>query len=367
VQVFSVSALNFRSYELIELSLKSGVTTLVGQNGQGKTNLIEIIDFSANLQSHRAPLNTTLIKTGKPFAQTRVGVLEGSRKLWLETVIEEKKPLKIKVNSNPIKKHKEAVGLLKQTIFSPNDLFLVKGDPANRRNFLDELLIQNQPHFYELKTEYEKILKQKNALLKTFPKNSTSSIQTLDVWNEKLSKTGSEIVLQRSKIIKEITKPFNNNYRNIAPKTKDIKITYKSNIDHDNLDLIEINNIFSKKLLEKQNEEIARGLSLVGPQRDDFDLEINNLPAKTHSSQGESWSAALCLKLSMFDLLSINHKPILILDDVFSELDQSRRELLISKIERTDQTIITAAVDEDLPKNISGEKFLVNNSEITHG
>ena len=367
MQVFSVSALNFRSYDLVELSLNKGVTTLVGLNGQGKTNLIEIIDFSANLQSHRASQNTTLIKTGKPFAQTRVGVLEGSRKLWLETVIEEKKALKVKVNSNLVKKHKDAVGLIKQTIFSPNDLFLIKGDPANRRSFLDELLIQNKPHFFELKTEYEKVLKQKNALLKTFPRNSESSLQTLEIWNEKLSKTGSEIIFARAKIIESIITPFIDNYKNIAPKTKDIKITYKSNVENQNLELVEINKNFLEKLKERQKEEIARGVSLVGPQRDDFELEINKLPAKTHSSQGESWSAALCLKLSMFDLLNIDHKPILILDDVFSELDQSRRELLISKIEKTDQTIITAAVDEDLPKNISGAKFIVANNEITNG
>jgi DNA replication and repair protein RecF len=369
VQVFSVSALNFRSYDLLEINLKQGVTTLVGPNGQGKTNLIEVIDFSANLQSHRTTHNPTLIKSQKPHSQTRVGVEENNRKVWIETFIEEKKSLKVKVNSNLVKKHKDAVGLIKLTIFSPNDLYLIKGDPANRRNFLDEVLVQNQKNYFEIKSEYEKILKQKNALLKTFPKNSSnnSSFQTLEVWNEKLIETGSEIIFQRSNILQSLLKPFRDNYQQIAPKTKELNLTYKSNIENSNSDITEIKNNFLKVLNERQNEEIARGISLVGPQRDDFDIEINNLPAKSHSSQGESWSAALCLKLSMFDLLSVEHKPILILDDVFSELDQSRRELLINKIEKTDQTIITAAVDDDIPKNISGDRFFILNSEIKHG
>ena len=369
MQVFSVSALNFRSFDLLEINFKPGVTTLVGPNGQGKTNLVEVIDFSANLQSHRTTHNPTLIKSQKPYSQTRVGVEENNRKIWIETLIEEKKPLKIKVNSNLVKKHKDAVGLIKLTLFSPNDLYLIKGDPANRRSFLDEVLTQNQKNYYEVKSEYEKVLKQKNALLKTFPKgvSSASSLQTLEIWNEKLVELGSDIIFQRANLINNLISPFSDNYQQIAPKTKNLQLIYKSNVENQNNHLEEIKNNFIKALAEKQKEEIARAISLVGPQRDDFDININELPAKSHSSQGESWSAALCLKLSMFDLLSVENKPILILDDVFSELDQSRRELLIHKIEKTDQTIITAAVDDDIPKNISGDKFFVSNSEISHG
>jgi DNA replication and repair protein RecF len=369
VHIFSISALNFRSYELVELNLNPGVTTFIGPNGQGKTNLIEIVDFTANLQSHRSNLNSNLIRNSAAFAQTRVGVKEENKKTWIETRIEEKKTLKIKVNSNPVKKHRDAVGLIKSTIFSPNDLYLVKGDPATRRGFLDEVLIQNDKNYYELKNEYEKVLKQKNALLKSIPKgekNRTAAWSTLEVWNEKLASTGSQIIYFRKKIIDSLTTPFIKNYKEIAPHTTNLQIGYNSNVNTTNLTVEEIYNSFIQELENRKEDELIRSTSLVGPHRDDFEIELNSLPAKSQSSQGESWSIALCLKLAMFDLLKENYKPILILDDVFSELDQHRREFLLKKIQDTEQTIITAAVEEDTPKNLLGEKYFINNNEITN-
>ena len=367
MHIFSVSALNFRSYDLVELELTPGVTTFIGPNGQGKTNLIEIIDFSANLQSHRTHLNQNLIQKNKPYAQTRVGVEENNRKIWIETKIEEKKPLKIKVNSQIIKKQKEAVGLIKTTLFSPNDLYLIKGDPATRRSFLDEVIIQNNRNYYETKNQYERVLKQKNALLKSVtPRNiSSSEIEsTLEVWNNKLIDFGAEMYFQRNQIIKNLQPHFSKNYTTIAPNTLNTNLQYITNLK-DNLDDLEtIKNKFQQELSKNQQEELNRKSSLIGPHRDDLEILLNDLPAKTHSSQGESWSLALCLKLASFDLLNENFNPILILDDVFSELDQSRREFLLQKINIADQTLITAAVEVDLPTNINGKKHQILNSKI---
>ena len=367
MHIFSISALNFRSYDLVELGLNPGVTTFIGPNGQGKTNLIEIIDFSANLQSHRTHLNQNLIQQNKPFTQTRVGVEENNRKLWIETKIEEKKPLKILVNSQPIKKQKDAVGLIKMTLFSPNDLYLIKGDPTTRRDFLDEVIIQNNKNYYEYKAQYEKVLKQKNALLKSITNKNTTSEEiknTLIVWNQKLVDFGSEIYFQRNDIISKLNPYFSINYKTIAPSTNSTNLKYVTNIKTKLDSLKEIKKAFGEELNKNQAEEINRKVSVVGPHRDDLEISLNGLPAKTHSSQGESWSLALCLKLASFDLLKENFKPILILDDVFSELDQKRRDLLIEKIYTTEQTLITAAVEVDLPINIKGVKHQILNSKI---
>lgn len=367
MHIFSFSALNFRSYDLVELELKPGVTTFVGPNGQGKTNLIEIIDFSANLQSHRTHLNQNLIQQNKSYSQTRVGVEENGKKLWIETKLEEKKPLKIKVNSQLIKKQKEAIGLIKNTLFSPNDLYLIKGDPATRRNFLDEVIIQNNPNYYEIKTNYDRVLKQKNALLKSLNTKNSTSLEvdaTLDVWNKKLIDFGVEIFFERNEIINKLLPYFAGNYKAIAPKTKELKLKYLTNLlnDFNNKEITKQN--FEEMLFKNKVEEINRKFCLVGPHRDDLEFSLNELPSRTHASQGESWSLALCLKLASFDLLQENFKPILILDDVFSELDQTRRDLLLEKIITTEQTLITAAVEADLPSDLKGIKHHILNSKI---
>ena len=367
MHIFSISALNFRSYELVELELNQGVTTFIGPNGQGKTNLVEIVDFSSNLQSHRTHLNHNLIQQGKPFAQTRVGVAEDNKKLWVETKIEEKKPLKIRVNSSPVKKQKDAVGLIKTTLFSPNDLYLIKGDPNTRRSFLDEVVVQTKKQYFETKSNYDRVLKQKNALLKSLnPKNINSAEieTTINIWNKKLVEYGSEIYHERNKIINKLLPLFTANYKNIAPTTKNIDLKYLTNINSNLTDITEIKSKFEETLQVNKTEETNRKTSLIGPHRDELEIYLNDSPAKSHSSQGESWSLALCLKLASFDLLQENYKPILILDDVFSELDQTRREFLLKKINSAQQTLITAAVELDLPQKIDGVKHQILNSKI---
>lgn len=368
MHIFSISALNFRSYDLVEVELNPGITIFIGPNGQGKTNLVEIVDFSANLQSHRSSQNINLIQKNKTFSQTRVGVKDQNRKTWLETKIEEKKPLKIKLNSQLIKKQKDILGLLKTVIFSPNDLYLIKGDPATRRDFLDQTISQTNPNYFELKQNYERVVKQKNMLLKSLPKNnkiSTEAKLTLEIWNQKLIDFGSEIILYRINFIDLLKKPFYENYHELAPETKNIELVYETNINLKTKNLEEIKKEFLLALNNRETEELIRSISLVGPHRDDFEIKLNELPAKTHSSQGEAWSLALCLKLASFDLLNQDDKPILILDDVFSVLDEERRKLLISKISVAEQTLITVAVEADIPKNIRGDRYQIVNSRIT--
>ena len=371
MHVISLTAVDFRSYSFVEINLEPGVTTFIGSNGQGKTNLVEAISYCSTLSSHRVSQDLPLVKADQPRAIVRTGVKYQDRTNWLEVEIWPSKTNKAKLNGSDCKKTKDILGILQTITFSPEDLILVKGDPGQRRYFLDDLLVQKSSSYAGIKTDYERVLKQRNALLKSAGparrNNLDSVLATLDIWNEQLINFGSQIILARHQIINELLPYVSKSYAELAPSSKALNITYLPNVSAENMTLNDLVTAMKQKLQERQQDELDRGLTLVGPHRDDLEIMIGELPAKGYASHGESWSAALALRLASFDLLKATSPagdPVLILDDVFAELDVARRNQLILRVKNVEQVLITAAVAEDVPKELVGNKLYVNNGKV---
>ena len=371
MHVISLTAVDFRSYSFVEINLEPGVTTFIGSNGQGKTNLVEAISYCSTLSSHRVSQDLPLVKADQPRAIVRTGVKYLDRTNWLEIEIWPSKTNKAKLNGSDCKKTKDILGILQTITFSPEDLILVKGDPGQRRYFLDELLVQKSSSYAGIKTDYERVLKQRNALLKSAGparrNNLDSVLATLDIWNEQLINFGSQIILARHQIINELLPYVSKSYAELAPSSKALNITYLPNVSAENMTLSDLVIAMKQKLQERQQDELDRGLTLVGPHRDDLEIMIGELPAKGYASHGESWSVALALRLASFDLLKATSPagdPVLILDDVFAELDVARRNQLILRVKNVEQVLITAAVAEDVPKELVGNKLYVNNGKV---
>jgi DNA replication and repair protein RecF len=371
MHVISLTAVDFRSYSFVEINLEPGVTTFIGSNGQGKTNLVEAISYCSTLSSHRVSQDLPLVKADQPRAIVRTGVKYQDRTNWLEVEIWPSKTNKAKLNGSDCKKTKDILGILQTITFSPEDLILVKGDPGQRRYFLDELLVQKSSSYAGIKTDYERVLKQRNALLKSAGparrNNLDSVLATLDIWNEQLINFGSQIILARHQIINELLPYVSKSYAELAPSSKALNITYLPNVSAENMTLNDLVTAMKQKLQERQQDELDRGLTLVGPHRDDLEIMIGELPAKGYASHGESWSVALALRLASFDLLKATSPagdPVLILDDVFAELDVARRNQLILRVKNVEQVLITAAVAEDVPKELVGNKLYVNNGKV---
>jgi DNA replication and repair protein RecF len=371
MHVISLTAVDFRSYSFVEINLEPGVTTFIGSNGQGKTNLVEAISYCSTLSSHRVSQDLPLVKSDQPRAIVRTGVKYLDRTNWLEVEIWPSKTNKAKLNGSECKKTKEILGILQTVTFSPEDLILVKGDPGERRHFLDELLVQKSSSYAGVKSDYDRVLKQRNALLKSAgparKNNLDSVLATLDVWNDQLVNFGSQIIFARNQIINELLPYVSKSYAELAPTSKALNIKYLPNVSSETMALSDLVTAMKEKLQERQQDELDRGLTLVGPHRDDMEIFIGELPAKGYASHGESWSVALALKLASFDLLKATSPagdPVLILDDVFAELDAARRNQLILRVKNVEQVLITAAVMEDVPKELVGNKLFVNNGKV---
>jgi DNA replication and repair protein RecF len=371
MHVISLTAVDFRSYSFVEINLEPGVTTFIGSNGQGKTNLVEAISYCSTLSSHRVSQDLPLVKSDQPRAIVRTGVKYLDRTNWLEVEIWPSKTNKAKLNGSECKKTKEILGILQTVTFSPEDLILVKGDPGERRHFLDELLVQKSSSYAGIKSDYDRVLKQRNALLKSAgparKNNLESVLATLDVWNDQLVNFGSQIIFARNQIINELLPYVSKSYAELAPTSKALNIKYLPNVSSETMALTDLVIAMKEKLQERQQDELDRGLTLVGPHRDDMEIFIGELPAKGYASHGESWSVALALKLASFDLLKATSPagdPVLILDDVFAELDAARRNQLILRVKNVEQVLITAAVMEDVPKELVGNKLFVNNGKV---
>jgi DNA replication and repair protein RecF len=371
MHVISLTAVDFRSYSFVEINLEPGVTTFIGSNGQGKTNLVEAISYCSTLSSHRVSQDLPLVKSDQPRAIVRTGVKYLDRTNWLEVEIWPSKTNKAKLNGSECKKTKEILGILQTVTFSPEDLILVKGDPGDKRHFLDELLVQKSSSYAGVKSDYDRVLKQRNALLKSAgparKNNLDSVLATLDVWNDQLVNFGSQIIFARNQIINELLPYVSKSYAELAPTSKALNIKYLPNVATESMTQRDLVVAMKEKLQEKQQDELDRGLTLVGPHRDDMEVMIGELPAKGYASHGESWSVALALKLASFDLLKATSPagdPVLILDDVFAELDATRRNQLILRVRNVEQVLITAAVTEDVPKELVGNKLFVNNGKV---
>lgn len=350
---------DFRSYSNLELNLEPGTHIFIGENGEGKTNIIEAVMYLALLSSHRISSDAPLIKLGAERAYVRAKVSDAERDTLIELEINNGRANRAKVNQNPVRSQRAIQGLIKAICFSPEDLDLVRGDPSERRNFLDQLLTQRSPRLAGVISDYEKALKQRNTLLKARAPESS-----LHPWNEHLANFGGEVIAARIKLIDDLTPHLVDSYENISVKKKPT-LGYKSSIESPTQDKDINKERMLQKIGELATQERDRGISLVGPHRDDLLLNLGEHPVKGFASHGESWSIALSLRLASYQLLkSDGDNPILILDDVFSELDQSRRERLSNLTTTTEQTLITVAVENDLPKELSGKRYEVISGSV---
>ncbi len=345
---------NYRSYTTLDLSLDPGVSIFVGKNGEGKTNIAEAVLYLTFLSSHRASGNTPLIKLGNQSAYIRAKVEYPEREILVELEINGDKANRAKVNQNQVRSQKEIFGIVQTIYFSPEDLDIVRGDPSERRRFIDQLLTLRSPRIAGVISDYERAVKQRNSLLKT-----RASADALNPWDKQVAELGGELITLRMLALDELKPIFNQVYKDISD-TKPAEIVYKSSIENPTLNQGENSEKIMERLVNNRGTELDRGLTLTGPHRDDLLLILGDHAVKGYASHGESWSIALSLKLATYNLLKLDGlSPILILDDVFSELDEERRERLAEIAKSADQTIITVAVENDLPKSITGTKYLV--------
>ena len=367
---------NFRNYSTVELPLAQGINLLVGKNGQGKTNLAEAIFYAATLSSHRVSGYLPLIKQGETKAIIRLLARFEDRENLLELELTTEGSNRARINKSETPRVRDVLGYVNAVIFSPEDLDIVKRDPSNRRAFIDELIVQLTPRMAGVYSDYERVLKQRNTLLKSARNMSASAsgLSTLDSWDQSLVRIGSEIIAARFDITSRLAPYLQAAYAAIADEKNDPSIRIKSSLATSDIDsdgsetfLItgdrqEIEKLFQSRLAEVRSKEMERGITLVGPHRDDLLLLLGTLPAKGYISHGESWSYALALKLASADLIRKDARagdPVLILDDVFAELDSTRRSRLAALVSHNEQVIITAAVAEDVPSELSATRFNV--------
>ena len=358
--ITNLNLTNYRSYTTLDLSLDPGVSIFVGKNGEGKTNIAEAVLYLTFLSSHRASGNTPLIKLGNQSAYIRAKVKYPEREILVELEINSDKANRAKVNQNQVRSQKEIFGIVQTIYFSPEDLDIVRGDPSERRRFIDQLLTLRSPRIAGVISDYERAVKQRNSLLKT-----RASTDALSPWDKQVAELGGELITLRMVALDELKPIFNQVYKDISD-TKPAEIVYKSSIENPSLNQSENSEKIMERLVNNRGAELDRGLTLTGPHRDDLLLILGDHLVKGYASHGESWSIALSLKLATYNLLkSDGLSPILILDDVFSELDEERRERLAEIAKGAEQTIITVAVENDLPKSITGSKYLVRSGAVS--
>jgi DNA replication and repair protein RecF len=363
---------NFRSYKEAHVEFAPGVNVLVGSNGQGKTNIVEAIYYLATLNSHRVASENSLVKSGELSAVIRSKINQDDRALTIDIEINPGKTNRAKLNRSPVSRVRDILGIVRVIMFAPEDLALVKGDPNERRNFMDQTLIQRTPKFMGVKSDYEKVLRQRNALLKSSHRENIDS--TLHVWNEQLAQLGAEITHSRIQFIRDLTPFICMRYHLIsggekAVSASEISLTYQSKyLTEGDLESLTHNDIKEQILGQldlRKREEFVRGVTLVGPHRDELFIRLGVLPLKGYASHGESWSAALALRVASADVLKADGiEPILILDDVFAELDVLRRTTILELTQDAPQVFITAAVESDVPTEISGARFHISSDSI---
>jgi DNA replication and repair protein RecF len=384
VHVARLSLTDYRNYARAELELGPGATVLVGRNGQGKTNLVEAIGYLATLGSHRVTGDQALIRAGADAAIVRALLAYGDRELLVELQLNRQGANRAQLNRSPVKT-RELPRYAHSVLFAPEDLAIVRGEPSVRRRMLDELLVQRTPRLAGVMADYERVLRQRNSLLKSARARGLAAdkLTTLDIWDERLVALGSELIDQRLALVAELADPLAAAYRSIvdadhAPGLRPLLSIDGADPDDDR-DALEATERaaggdtrtrFTEALRLLRPKELERGVTLAGPHRDDVVLLLNNLPAKGYASHGESWSFALSLRLASAELLrrdSTTGDPVLVLDDVFAELDRLRRERLAVAIGGFEQVLVTAAVLEDVPVPLTARVVHIEAGEIVDG
>ncbi len=375
---------DFRSWEHAEIEFEPGVSVLVGANGQGKTNLIEALSYLSTLGSHRVSTDAPLVRHGAQRAIVRTAVVHADRELTVELEISPGRANRARLNRSPVPRPREVLGVLRSVLFAPEDLALVRGDPAQRRRFLDDLLVLRAPRLAGVQADYDKVLRQRVALLKSAGAarrsgGGTADLRTLDVWDGHLARHGAELLGARLDLLVELTPHVRAAYRAVAPESATAELEYRSSLGDAlpaavpdagvnstgkaDVDLLEV--ALLTQLAQLRAAEVERGVCLVGPHRDDLELSLGGLPAKGYASHGESWSFALALRLGSYQLLrSGGAEPVLLLDDVFAELDTHRRARLAEVALAAEQVVVTAAVPADVPEELQGTRFDVDAGQV---
>ncbi|MGY1822611.1 DNA replication/repair protein RecF [Geodermatophilus sp. SYSU D00079] len=358
---------SFRNWDRVDLTLRPGPTVLVGRNGEGKTNLVEAVGYLASMSSHRVASDAPLVRQGAAQAVVRAALRREDRELLVEIEINPGRANRVRVNRAPLPRPRELLGLVKSVLFAPEDLVLVRGDPAERRRFLDDLLVSRTPRLAGVRSDYDRVLKQRNALLKTARLARGNALATLDVWDGHLIDLGGQLLAARLRLVADLGPHVTRAYAGVAgADAATAALGYASTVplagDGTPLaegarlpDAAELSTALRERVAERRGEEVDRGMTLVGPHRDDLVISLGSLPAKGFASHGESWSLALALKLGCFALLRADgEEPVLVLDDVFATLDADRRAALAAVARSAEQTLITAAVLDDVPAELRG-------------
>jgi DNA replication and repair protein RecF len=350
---------DFRSWETVDLDLEPGRTVFIGPNGHGKTNLVEALWYSSTLGSHRVATDAPLIRAGAQTALVSTIVVNEGRELAVDLEIAAGRANKARLNRSPVRSPREVLGVLRAVLFAPEDLALVRGDPAERRRYLDDLATVRRPRIAGVRSDYDKVLRQRTALLKTatggrFRKDS-SVLDTLDVWDGHLAAHGAQLISARLQLVAALAPEVEKAYQVLAPSSRPAAISYRSAVEEvsevgaaEDIEFLEA--ALLAALARRRDAELERGVCLVGPHRDDLELRLGEQPAKGFASHGESWSMALALRLASYELLrQEGSDPVLLLDDVFAELDNARRKALAGVAAAAEQVLVTAAVEEDVP------------------
>jgi DNA replication and repair protein RecF len=400
VHLTRLALADFRSYVSADVTLASGVTIFSGPNGEGKTNLVEAVGYVATLASHRVSQDGPLIRQGAEQAIIRAGVTDATRDNLVEIEVNPGRANRVRLNRVPLSRPREVLGTLHTVLFAPEDLALVKGDPGERRRFMDDLLVAMAPRYAAVRSDYDRVLKQRTALLKSAgPKavragrgSREAVMATLDVWDAHLARIGAELLVAREHLVEAVRPHVGNAYLEVAGGGGDTPaaISYRrsfggggggdslageysvdaagdrSRSDHRER-VMSAEAGLRAALAEVRDAELERGVCLAGPHRDELELSIRGLPARGYASHGESWSLALALRLGSFELLRAGREdPVLILDDVFAELDAGRRDRLARLVAGAEQVLVTAAVPEDVPSVLAGARFTVSGGGLAH-
>ena len=366
---------DFRSWSDVDLELCPGRTVFVGPNGFGKTNLVEALWYCATLGSHRVGTDAPLVRAGADRAVVSAIVVNEGRELAVDIEIAAGRANKARLNRSPVRSTREVLGAVRAVLFAPEDLALVRGDPAERRRYLDELATLRRPTIAGVRADYDKVLKQRTALLKSASaarfRGDHTVLETLDVWDGHLAAYGAQLMAARLGLINQLGPEVEKAYQLLAPASRPAAIGYRPSIEVAGPDAVDVEYLEAALLAglaSRRNAELERGVCLVGPHRDDLELRLGDQPAKGFASHGESWSMALALRLAAYELLRAEgSEPVLILDDVFAELDDSRRRALAGVAASAEQVLVTAAVAEDIPADWDATRITISMREDESG
>jgi DNA replication and repair protein RecF len=417
VHLTRLALTDFRSYAAADLSLGPGVSTLLGANGQGKTNFVEAAAYVATLGSHRVAGDAPLVRRGAERAILRARITSPEGDSLVEIEVNPGRANRARLNRVPVPRPRQVLGVLRTVLFAPEDLALVKGDPEQRRRYLDELLVASAPRYAAVRADYERVVKQRTALLKSFrarsgsrgfarssrPRRAGDPSQSeprdvggeeaggagmgpegaLDTWDEHLALKGAELLAGRVELTAALRPLVTKAYAEVSGESGEASINYRQSragpagaaTPDESADLGEatgprvdraaLADGLREALARARPDELDRGVCLVGPHRDELELRIGDLPARGYASHGESWSMALALRLAGFELLRAGgDDPVLLLDDVFAELDSGRRERLAALVSGAEQVLVTAAVAADVPGALAGTRFVVADGVI---